>query len=165
MKKILVRMSSLLVLVILSACGTTQEKKEVELNKQVKMQAPADTPNQIMERAAIAFASAEGLSAEQKMLLRDVYIRVYTESMRIRREIGQSKSLLFRTLAKVDYKAADIKSLKKKIVDLDQKRLDLMFGALDEVQAVVGKGVDASKIYKHFEDYEIPNRRLNDYQF
>lgn len=34
-------------------------------------------------------------------LAADIYARVYTESMKIRREMGQSKSLLFMTLTKV----------------------------------------------------------------
>ncbi len=63
------------------------------------------------------------------------------------------------TLAKVDYKDTEIKNLKNKIVHLDQERLNLMFGALDDVRKVVGMGIEAEKIYKHFQDYEMPAHR------
>ncbi|MBY0555446.1 hypothetical protein K2P97_13015 [bacterium] len=154
-KKLLLVISSL----TLAACSSTKKEREQELALQVKMQEPADTPDQIMHRAAIAFSNADGLTAQQKWMLSDIYSRVYTESMRIRREMGQSKSLLFMTLAKVDYKSSEIDALKKKIVELDQKRLKLMFDALDDVQRIVGKGIEAEKIYKHFQDYEMPNHR------
>lgn len=147
----------------LASAGCSSAKKdETQLKQEIQAQAPADSPDQIMQRAAMAFSNAEGLSADQKLRLQAVYSRVYSESMKIRREMGQSKSLLFMTLAKVNYKAAEITSLKKKIITLDQRRLNLMFSALDEVQKIVGKGIEAEKIYKHFEDYEIPNRRIRD---
>lgn len=145
----------------LSSCGTAKKERDEHLSLQVKMQEPADTPDQIMHRAAIAFSNAEGLTAQQKWMLSDIYSRVYTEAVQIRREMGQSKSLLFMTLAKVDYKKSEIDALKKKIVALDQRRLKIMFDALDDVQRIVGHGVEAEKIYKHFEDYEMPNLRRN----
>lgn len=143
----------------LTACASSQKEKDAELAMKIHQQTPADNPDEIMRRAAIAFSNAEGLTAQQKWMLNDIYTRVYTESMRIRREMGQSKSLLFMTLAKVDYKAAEINQLKQKITDLDQRRLKIMFDALDDVQRIVGKGIESEKIYKHFQDYEMPNRR------
>lgn len=143
----------------LTACSSAKKVNDAELATQAKLQEPADTPDQIMHRAAMAFSNAEGLTAQQKWLLSDIYARVYTESMNIRREMGQNKSLLFMTLAKVDYKKSDITALKNKIIELDQKRLKIMFNALDEVQRIVGHGIEAEKIYKHFQDYEMPNHR------
>lgn len=142
------------------SCSSASKKEVTELDLKISAQAPADSPDQIMERAALAFSNAEGLTAEQKLRLSSIYKRVYVESMRLRREIGQSKSLLFMTLAKVTYKESEITSLKKQIVSLDQQRLNLMFTALDDVQKVVGKGINAEKIYRHFRDNELPTRHL-----
>lgn len=160
----LIQMSAIVLMI--AACASSKTKKEdAALNAEVQAQAPADTPDQIMQRASYAFANAEGLTPEQKIKLGAIYSRVYTEGMSIRREIGQSKSLLFSVLAKVDYKADEITKLKKKIVDLDQKRLAIMFTALEEVQAVVGKGEQAAKIYKHLEHYENPLRSMREGAF
>lgn len=156
MKNILIKLAALSLLLIFSSCVSATKTESTVMDNQIKAQAPADSPDQIMARAALAFSNAEGLTAEQKLKLSAIYTRVYSEAMRIRREMGQSKSLLFMTLAKVNYKDSDIKNLKTKIVRLDQERLNLMFGALDDVQSVVGKGVQAEKIYKHFYDYEVP---------
>lgn len=155
MKNITIGLMALSLLLSLSSCTSATKTETAAIDNQIKTQAPADSPDQIRERAALAFSNAEGLTAEQKLKISVIYSRVYAESMRIRREMGQSKSLLFMTLAKVNYKDTEIKTLKSKIVRLDQERLNLMFGALDDVQGVVGKGVQAEKIYRHFQDYEI----------
>lgn len=159
MKKNTIKQGLILIALLASAaCTTKAAREEALMNSEVKAQAPADTPEKIVGRASEAFSNVEGLKPEQKAKLSDIYVRVYTDSKSIRREIGQSKSLLFMTLAKPDYKESEITMLKKKIVALDQKRLNLMFTALDDVQKVVGKGKSTENIYKHFHDYEMPNR-------
>lgn len=146
-------------------CSTPQKSEDEKLTAKIKEQAPADSPQQIAMRAAEAFSNAPGLTAEQKLKLHAIYTRVYSESMTIRRDIGQSKSLLFMTVANADYKSADVTKLKQKIVALDQRRLKLMFDALEEVQGVIGKGIEAEKIYKHLHDFEVPTRFENKYEF
>lgn len=165
MKYFLKSLSIVGLVLITTACTSQQKAEEKQLNQNIQAQKPADTPEQIADRAAMAFSNVEGLTPEQKLKLSNIYKNVYLESMKIRREIGQSKSLLFMTLAKVDYKAKDITNLKKKIVELDQRRLNLMFEALDDVQNVVGRGVEAEKIYKHLEDYEMPRHWIKDYTY
>lgn len=161
MKKIIL---SLTIIAGLTSCANT-DAKDSSLNNQIESQAPADTPQAIVERAASTFSNVEGINAKQRSRLSEIYTQVYFESTKIRREMGQAKSLLFQTLAKPEYKESDITKLKKKIISLDQKRLNLMFKALDDVQAVVGKGVtNADKIYQHFQDYEIPSRYMKDYK-
>lgn len=155
MKKNLVLFLSLLAL---ASCSTTGSKEDRELNAKVKSQQSADSPQEIAARAAEAFSAAPGLSADQKMKLHSIYTRVYVESMQIRREIGQSKSLLFMYLANPDYKASEMNRLKKKIMNLDQKRLNIMFEAFDDVQKIVGRGVETDKIYQHFLDHEYPSK-------
>lgn len=151
-------------MVVFAACGTTEKKEDTAMTTKVQEQAPADTPEQILARAAQTFSNIEGLAPEKKEKLREIYTRVYSESMDIRRELGQSKSLLFTTLAKTDYKTSEITKLKKKIVSLDQKRLNLMFKALEDVQGVVGKGAGSEEIYKHLEKHELPHRMMTNQQ-
>ncbi|MGZ3725926.1 MAG: hypothetical protein ACXWQQ_08995 [Pseudobdellovibrio sp.] len=159
MKNISIIAYSVATLVLILQVGCASSELEREQRKEIRAQQPADTPQEIMERASLAFANAPGLTPDQKVKLGAIYSQVYTDATAIRREIGQAKSLLFSKLASVDYTDKEISSLKNRIVKLDQRRLDLMFKALDDVQEVVGHGEAAEKIYKHFEDYEIPRFR------
>lgn len=154
----------LISLLLLAGCTSeTKRQEEREREARIQMQAPADTPQDIVRRAALAFSNAPGLNQEQKVRLGEIYARVYIDAVRIRRDIGKTKSLLFSTLAKADYKSTEITELKNRIVELDHERLVLMFKALEDVQQVVGKGIEAEKIYKHFQDYEVPGR-MRDYE-
>lgn len=144
----------------LAGCSTYSKSEKASLEKNISAEAPVNNPQQMLERAAVTFSEIDGISNEDKSKLSEIYTRTYLDSMSIRKQIGQSKSLLFKTLAKKDYKDSDIKALKNKIVELDQKRLAIMFKALDDVQKIVGKGTPASeKIYEHLERYEYPMAR------
>lgn len=70
---------------------------------------------------------------------------------------SENKTQLFETLATHDYQSSEINALKNKIVILDQKRLELMFGALNEVQQIVGRGQDKEKIYRDLRNYDRPH--------
>ena len=157
MKKITSTLS-LITLALLFGCTTPGRTEDEKLSDKIHQQEPANSPQAIAMRAAETFSAAPGLTAEQKMKLRTIYSRVYAESMAIRQEIGQSKSLLFMNLANVDYKSKEVTNLKNKIVSLDQRRLKIMFDALDDVQAVVGKGIEAEKIYKYLYEFENPSK-------
>lgn len=152
----LIAMSSLLIFA--AACSTQEKQQEQELNQKVDKQMSATTPEEILERAAAKFSSADGLTTMQKDKLAGIYVKVYVESMQIRSQIGKSKSLIFEMLASPNYKTSELNSLKDRVVELDKKRLAVMFNALDEVRSVVGTGAGKENIYKHFEKYEMPNR-------
>lgn len=147
--------ASLAVLALfVSACSS--EQKKAEMDQMVKAQPIANSPEQIAQRAAESFANAPGLTEDQKQKLMGIYARTYGEAAAIRTELGQSKSLLFKLIADSKTKSSEVNLLKKKITTLDQKRLALMFQALDEVQAVVGFGSEKVEIYKRLRDFEYP---------
>ncbi len=150
----------LLTILLVTSCNSATKKQEAEIDQQVSQQQPANTPEQIADRASETFSRAEGLTEPQRQKLIMIYMHTYTQAMEIRNEMGKSKVLLFKKAADVNYKSNEIEILKKKIVDLDKKRLNLMFKALAEVQDVVGYGKDKEQIYKHFYDYEIPRGTL-----
>lgn len=158
MKQLLNLMTIGSLLLFGAACSTQEKQQDQQLTQKVNKQMSANTPEEILERAAAKFSSAEGLNSTQKDKLAGIYVKVYVESMQLRSEIGRSKSLIFEMLATPNYKASDLNKLKDRVVDLDQKRLTVMFNALDEVRSVVGTGAGKENIYKHFEKYEMPDR-------
>lgn len=144
-------------LMALAFIGCASQPKATPVDEKVKAERPADNPEQIVSRAAETFASAPGLNLEQKQKLATIYTKVYAESMAIRTEIGQSKSLLFKMLATQNFKSSELNQLKNKITALDQKRLNIMFTALDDVQKVVGYGPEKEEIYRRLRDYDFHN--------
>lgn len=139
-----------------SKAVATPKTEEQILDAKVQAEPSANTPDEIADRGAFDFITAPGLSREQKQKVMAIYVRVYKQAMDIRSEIGKSKSLLFKTVASQDFDSKDVQRLKDRIVKLDQKRLEIMFKALEDVQDIVGYGTDKEEIYKHFRDYEYP---------
>lgn len=136
--------------------GCATQGAKVNLDQRVAAEPAANTPEEIADRGAYDFVTAPGLTHDQKEKVMAIYARTYNEAMAIREEIGKAKSLMFKTVAAKDFASGDVEKLKAKIVKLDQKRLDVMFKALADVQSVVGYGKDKEDLYRHFYDYEYP---------
>lgn len=154
----------LMLSLFVSGCSSSAKKAEPSsalsgdpaLAQKIRAEVPADGPDGIAHRGAYSFINAPGLSADQKQKLMTIYVRVYNESRAIRKEMSQAKSLMFRTVASKSYDSEDVEKLKARIVELDQRRLSIMFQALADVQAVVGWGKGRDEMYKHFYDFEYP---------
>jgi hypothetical protein len=159
MKKLQSRYILIFLCLLISGCVSNPVQKDNDLNMKIAAEKPADTPDEIAQRGASTFISAPGLSDAQRQKLMEVYTRTYFGAENIRTQIGQAKSLMFKMIAKQNYKSKEMQTLKTKIVGLDQSRLQLMFQALADVQAIVGYGNDSEKekIYQHFEKFEVPN--------
>lgn len=125
-------------------CANCNKKTETKVSR----------PGEIMMKASEVFSNAPGLTVDQKHKLAEVYRKVFADAMQVRKEIFENKSELFTAVAQVDYNSKQVDRLKAKIVELDQKRLVLMFKALADVQAIVGYGKDKEEIYRHLREYE-----------
>jgi Spy/CpxP family protein refolding chaperone len=143
----------------LSACSSGPAKSESPGAARPPTPPPVESQESIAKRAIEAFTSSPDLTADQKQKLAAIYSKTYAEAFQIRQQMAEEKSNLFRMLAKVDYKSKELEQAKKRIVDLDQKRLRLMFDSLEQVQKIVGRGEDKEKIYRHLRDYEIRQDR------
>lgn len=152
-------------IVALAGCGHFRDKKDCTGACGMKTDKPAHMHQHGMMAPGAgggpavvgvdAFINSPDLTAAQKEQLKAIYGRTFAQARVYQAELAEMKTKLFQTLASRDYKSKDITNMKKEITKLDQKRLDLMFGALSEVQGIVGYGADKEKIYKHLRDYDL----------
>jgi hypothetical protein len=147
----------------LASCAAKEARPEVEqpsASQQKMASSPGpDGTNAIASRAAEDFIGMKGITSEQRAKLVNIYLNTYDQALKIQKDISASKFQLFDLISASSYSSATVDRLKQKIVDLDQKRLIIMFKALDDVQSVVGYGKDKEPIYKHFYDYEHPRNK------
>lgn len=152
---------ALTIATFLTIAGCASKSKEAtDLDQRIKSERPADTPEEIAQRAADVFSSAPGMTTEQRTKLNALYLRTYADSRQIRQEIGQMKSLLFKEAATKKFKSKDINELTSRIIDADQRRLNLMFRALEEMQTIVGTGEDKKELYEYLRQYDYPGTGL-----
>lgn len=146
---------------LLGACSSHDTRQEVQLPSEIE-QKMASSPgaggtNGIARRAAEDFIGMKGITPDQRAKLINIYLSTYDQALKIHNDISLSKFKLFDLISSTSYSSSAVDTLKQKIVDLDQKRLVIMFKALADVQDVVGYGKDKAPIYKHFYDYEHPH--------
>ncbi|MFM6928925.1 MAG: hypothetical protein ACKOX6_10710 [Bdellovibrio sp.] len=141
-----------------TACANMH--KDASLDQRINAEPRADTPTEIAQRAADTFANAPGLNADQRQKLNKLYLRTYAEASAIRSEIGKMKSLLFREASQKKFKSNDINELTRRIVDADQRRLNVMFRSLEEMQEIVGYGADKQELYEYLRNYDMPSARI-----
>lgn len=139
----------------LVGCATTTNDN-LDLDQRIKKEKPANTPEEIAQRAAEVFSTAPGLTGEQRKKLYALYLKTYEEARVIRKEIGQMKSLLFKEAAIKKFASKEVNELTSRIVQADQRRLNVMFAALEEMQKIVGYGDDKKELYEHLRNYDYP---------
>lgn len=142
--------------IFLLGYSTSSSAKETSLDAKIKAEKEANTPEEIAQRAADVFSSAPGLTPDQRKKLNKLYLKTYSESRQITKEIGQMKSLLFKEAAIKKFKSNEVNELTRKIMDADQRRMNLMFSALEEMQNIVGYGQDKKDLYEYLRNYDIP---------
>lgn len=146
-KQILITLS----LISIIGCSHTQVVDKQHTQNQIKETGEENPHSSI---SPDSFINSPDLSPGQKAQLKSIYGRVFAQSRMYKADLIEAKSKMFQLLSSKDYKSYEVSKLKKEIIEIDQKRLDLMFGALAEVQGVVGYGEDKEKIYRQLRDYD-----------
>lgn len=144
----------------LVGCGSTPTEQKVE--KEVQATPAPKQAGDLASEGHQAFLNAPNLTEAQKIKLSEVMKTTYAEAIKIKEEIGKSKLVLFKTITSPDYKQKEVDVIKKKITKLDQKRLEIMFKSLDDVQKIIGRNPETAeylqrimKEHMHSGEYEM----------
>ncbi len=145
------KMYQMIAILVLATTGCSHIKKtETEKSVSCGVQKGTEPRHINMD----AFFNSPDLNATQKEQLKAIYARTMGQARKLSAELAAIKSQMFQTLATKDYKSKQITELKMQIINIDKKRLDVMFEALSAVQGVVGYGEEKEKIYRQLRDYD-----------
>ncbi len=145
MKALFLLMSVFLV----SACAHKSACEKKSTGEQQATSSPS-----IAQSAISTFLNVPGLNDEQRQKLMEIYRNTYVSANEIRTQIAEHKTTLFKLAATQAYESKQLKNLRDKITALDQRRLVIMYRALEDVQKVVGYGPGKEDLYKHLRDYD-----------
>lgn len=136
-------------------CASTgQEPVAHKVEEAAAKEAPTKNMGELAARGFEAWSKGAGLSADQKSKLFVVHTNTANQAFRIRDEISQTKSAMYKELAKGNYNPKMVDGYKNKIIQLDQERLDIMIKALASVEATLGRGEEAKKYYEYLDRVE-----------
>jgi hypothetical protein len=131
-------------LLLLAACSTKETTEKVD----DRMDALPAQAVDVSEETHEAFLEAPGLSSVEKDKLKDVHEKTLKQEEKIAKQMDRHKVALFEALSDPDVKKGEVRLLKRRMIDLERKKLDLTFKSLEEVAGVVGKNPEAMSYYR-----------------
>lgn len=126
---------------MMAACASADRSPSSvkSLDERIAEEQITDGAEALREETAQNIQNDPDLSANQKTKLLDLQ-KATTEKMRqLHIDSLKLKSVLSKSLFGPDYNERDIQILKRRIVKNDNKKLDVMFEALDEAKKILGK--------------------------
>lgn len=137
---------------VLAACAS---KRNQQMEAKMEQQPSLQTPAQIEAAAQADLASIPNLSDEQRTKLQQIQNHAKIEAARIKTELGQARSLLFKTVSDPNSKRSEINWAKNKIVKLERQRVDLMLNSVDQVEKVIGRKPSNQEMLERYFDEDI----------
>lgn len=120
----------------LASCAHNSERIDAQVAKeQVSKQ------SELRTEADVELKNAN-LTQEQKLKLNALKESTQKQLAAMQSESLKLRSVLIKTVLATDYKANDIRLVKKKLKKVEDKRLAVMFDAVDEANKILGR--DAS---------------------
>jgi Spy/CpxP family protein refolding chaperone len=134
-----VQLKNLAMLLLLTGlmvgCATAANK---EVDKKVAGEQSSSAPDAIIQSGHEAIMNSKNLTDEQKQKIVGIMARVRAENLALKEESTKLKIAFFQTLGEKDYKADQVAVIKRRLQKLQNKKMDLMFSSLEEVQGVLG---------------------------
>jgi len=145
----MLRISILLLSVLgLVSCASEDKATTVEMDKKVAAQPVITDRAGMASTAHAAFKNAPGLTDAQKIKLDEVLTSTFIEAAKLRAEFGKTKGALFEALVSPTGTKKEVNVLKKRLVSLDQKRLDIMLKALEDTEKIIGKNPKTAEYFQ-----------------
>lgn len=117
--------------------GCTTVDLEKQLDEKVAKETYVEVGTNIPSDAFVSINSNNGLSDDDKKQLTSLVSKVMMDLSKTRSDIAKLKKILFANLVSGDNRSDENLLIKRRIIDLDKRRLDRMFSALDEAEKII----------------------------
>lgn len=135
MKKNLSIMTALVLALIVSSCAHNKSAAEQKIENEIK-EVPASQAKSL-EKTIKEQIAASTLSEDQKTKLAALDAKAHAEHTAITEEIEKTKVVMVQTVLSPKMDQQEFSILRKKIVDLDKKRMENGFKTLREIRKII----------------------------
>lgn len=122
------------ILVFSFSCASNKNKIDADIAKQQEVTTP-----QAVVSGHMAFINSNKLTPEQKEKVILLIENTRKEMVEIRKKEAQTKASLFKYLADGQFQDQEVNIYRVRLQKLENKKMDLMFANLKEVQKILGK--------------------------
>lgn len=133
---------------VLVGCASEDKSTKTELDQKVAMQPAISEQGGVASAAHKAFMNAPGITEAQKIKLSEMLTSTFVEAAKIKMEFGKTKGALFEALVSPSSTKKEVDAFKKRLVDLDKKRLDIMIKSLEDTEKIIGKNQQTAEYFK-----------------
>ncbi len=125
------------VLFVLQGCAHSRAEKELD----TELAAGPNVKNaaQLSGEAAKAIAAEPNLTSVQKARLDALHKTVETQNKHLYEESLKLRSQLIKEVFAVKYDAEEVAVIKKRLEEVEKKRLSLLFSAVDQANVILGR--------------------------
>ena len=120
---------------LFAACSSTQIEDKVE--QEVTEQPARRMHGEVAQKGMSAIENSS-LSTEEKERIQELHSRMSKDTFRIQNEISKLKGVLFETFVTKPYDAKKVNVVKKRLLALNNEKMNNMLNALKEMENILG---------------------------
>jgi len=128
----------------------SHKKIDESIEKKMEAEAPISVNGRALaSRELEIFQNADNLSDEQKENLIELHTKMQQKMRSLKEEKAKLTAVLFRTLVSPDYQEKEYQRIKKRFLDLSEKKNTLVLQGLEKAQRVLGRrSLEDMKYYR-----------------
>jgi PBP1b-binding outer membrane lipoprotein LpoB len=139
-------------------CAHSQTDKELDqkLAQETEVKSRADLKQEMKDR----IDTAAGLTDEQRSQLNSLREATQQKVSQLSRQSLQLKSVLVKDLVSTNYNEDEVNLIKKRIHDLEEKKVSTLFDAADQANRIMGhNAVKNQQVFNNI--FEVPHGRYD----
>lgn len=133
-------MKNILFVILMAGLFSCSHSTENKINNDIAKQ-PDVTSRQAVDAGREAIALSKNLTFEQKEKMLTLMEDTRTQVESIRQNESQVKSSLFKYIATGEFGDREIRVYRKKLIDFENQKLNVMFSSLKETRKILGKDI------------------------
>ena len=132
------RMMIAAVLATVGLMGCAQTQVEKDLDREATAEPARRMHGGVATKGYEAIENSRSLSPEQKQQLKELHGQMIAKTFTIQEDTAKLKGVLFNTLTKSPYDEQKVETIKKRLVALNEQKMQNMFSALSQAQKILG---------------------------
>jgi PBP1b-binding outer membrane lipoprotein LpoB len=138
-------MMPMLTLAALALQGCAHSAAERHVDQEVAQETAVKSRSDIGAEAGALIQTAPGLSDDQRARLSAVRASTHAQLDELGAQSLKLRALLVKDLISTDYNEDEVELIKKRIKKLENKRLSVIFGAVEQTNSILGREAAANR--------------------
>ena len=156
--KLIMNLSRLAMAITFAASLGCQTAAQKNVDTKVANESGTYTEKDMSKKVKDIFSNNEKLSQKQRTDLLVLHSKTTAEVQKIRFEMGKLKGVFLKNLIANETNDSELNIVKKKLVKLNDQKMDVMFDSMSSAKKILGKEIDDEMIMPFLFDHPVSDR-------